>query len=98
MESFHISDRDKTPASLSLVAAEARALLLLYQGDLFDSTHTGASETAQGGRPSATHADWGLFVDAAPRSDSGIALPVEFVSAFRALVVPYFDLGISRSV
>ena len=83
--------------SLSLVAAEARALLLRYQGDLYDNAPTGASDTAQGGRPSATHSAWGLFVDAAPRSVSGIALPDEFVSAFRALEVPSIDKGISRS-
>ena len=68
-----------------------------YQGDLYDSTSTGAWNTAQGGCPSATHSVWGLFVDAAPRSVSGIALPDEFVSASRALVVLSTDKGISRS-
>ena len=36
-------------------------------------------------------------MDAAPRSVSGIALPDEFVSASRALVVLSIDIGISRS-
>ena len=94
-EPSQILDRDETPASLSFVAAEARDLLFKYQGDLYYS-NTGAVDTVQGGRPSATH-DWGLFVDAAPRTVTGIALPEEFVSAFRALDVPNVDKGISRS-
>ena len=97
-EESQFVDRDETPTSMAFVAAEARALLLKYQGDLYESTQTGALDPEQGGRPSASFSDWGLFVDAAPRSVSGIALPEEFVSAFRALDVPNIDKGISRSV
>ena len=96
-ESLQFQDRDDAPPSIARAALEARSLLHKYQGDLYGNTHTGASELAQGGRPSASYADWGLFVDAAPRSVPGIALPDEFVSAFRSLDSPNIDKGISRA-
>ena len=81
------------------IAAEARTLLLKYQGDLFGSESAGASEV-QGGRYSAFDPidNRGLFMDASPRTVQGIALPNEFVSAIRACDVENVNKAIPRSV
>lgn len=91
------SDDNESVVSAVRIAAEARNLLLKYQGDLYHNGNvsTGASDL-QGGR-SACY-DRGLFMDANPRSVSGIALPEEFVSAIRACDIDNVNKAIPRSV
>ena len=97
-DSFHPPDGDDSAMSAARIAAEARTVLLKYQGDLFGTSSAGASVFAQGGRPSAHRDDRGLFMDARPRSVPGIALPEEFVSAIQSLDVENIDKAIPRSV
>ena len=86
---------DDSLCSATRIASEARALLLKYQGDLYvDNTLTGASDR-QGGRASACR---GFFMDADPRSVSGIALPKEFVSALRSCDTENVNRAIPRSL
>ena len=96
-ESSQFADRDESPTSAALIASEARYLLLKYQGDLYADDSSGAPVFAQGGRPSAFHDSWGLFLDEKSPS-SGIALPDEFVASFRALDNEHVERAIPRGV
>ena len=93
-DSPEVSDNDDCSYSALAIAAEARSLLLKYQGDLFGNPSTGAFGV-QGGQASACG---GLFMDVTPSSDSGIALPQEFVSAIRSCDTPDVNRALPRSV
>ena len=64
-DSPEVTDNDDSSYSALTIAAEARSLLLKYQGDLFGNPSTGAFGV-QGGQASACG---GLFMDVSPSSD-----------------------------